>query len=57
MEDFLGHSMQYWLTLKQEASQLGVTHLLEEIADLRSKVSFYESRITEMNAFKKTMRD
>jgi len=52
METFLGHKIEYWLELQRKAKELGVVHYLEEIATLRGKVSFYESRIDELNSFK-----
>ena len=48
---FFGRTTDYWLMLQEKAEKLNVTHLLEEIATLRSKVSFYESRIKEMSHF------
>lgn len=45
---YMGHEHGYWLELQRKAETLNAVHLLEEIATLRSKVSFYESRIKEM---------
>lgn len=52
---FLGHDIPFWLELKKKAAQLNVVDLIKEIADLRSKVSFYESRIEQLNIFKETV--
>ncbi len=48
---YLGHPIEYWIELQDKADQLGVVKWLEEIAELRGKVSFYESRVKEMNKF------
>ena len=55
MFKFLGHSVEYWVALESKAETLNVTKLIEEIATLRSKVSFYESRFLEIQQFKKMM--
>jgi len=47
----LGHSLEYWIELEKQAKSLDYDKLIEEIARLRAKVSFYESRIEEMNHF------
>ena len=52
MDTYLGHDIKYWSELESKAQELGAVKWLEEIADLRAKVSFYESRIKEMNSFK-----
>ena len=52
-DTFLGHTVKYWLELEKKARKLDVVKLIEEIAELRGKVSFYESRIDEMNVFRK----
>lgn len=49
----MGHEHGYWLELQRKAETLNAVHLLEEIATLRSKVSFYESRIKEMEVIMK----
>lgn len=51
--EFLGHTIKYWLELEKKARQLNAVKLLEEIAELRGKVSFYESRLDEMDKFRK----
>lgn len=51
MDTFLGHSVKYWLELERKAETLNVINWLEEIAELGSKVNFYESRIKQMNEF------
>jgi len=51
---FLGHPTEYWLELEKKAQELNLVRWLEEIATLRGKVGFYESRISEMNDFRET---
>ncbi len=53
MEDnlYLGHTAEYWLELEKKAKTLDVTEWLQEIATLRAKVSFYESRLKAINDF------
>ena len=55
MFKFLGHPVEYWIALQSKAETLDVVKLIEEIATLRSKVSFYESRFSEIQQFKKMM--
>ena len=50
--EFLGHDTNYWLELEEQAQKLAVVKWIEEVAKLRAKVSFYESRILEMEEFK-----
>jgi len=54
-DTFLGHPIRYWMELGRRVDELpfDAAKLLKEIAELRAKVSFYESRITEMEEFKK----
>jgi len=49
----LGHSFEYWMTLQQRAEELKVVDLIEEIAKLRGKLQFYESRIEQMESLRK----
>lgn len=49
---FMGRSLDYWQTLQAEAKNLRVTELIEEIAILRAKVAFYESRLDQMEQFR-----
>jgi hypothetical protein len=44
---FLGHEFSYWI--QRQVENINVEHLINECYRLRSKVSFYESRIIEMN--------
>ena len=51
MSEFLGHTLGYWIELDQRFLReqgMGAPALLQEIVELRSKVSFYESRIRQM---------
>ena len=48
---FCGHPFSYWLELERRFKNgypLSQSRLIEEIADLRGRVSFYEDRIKEM---------
>ena len=49
---FLGHPVPYWLELERRLSDAGgdlrASELIEEIAALKGKLAFYESRIAEM---------
>ncbi len=42
---FLGHDIDYWLELKARADNLNISELIEDICQLRGKVSFYEHHI------------
>lgn len=46
---FLGHNTKYWLELQERADKLQATNFIQEIADLRGKLSFVESRLEEIN--------
>lgn len=47
--EFLGHTAKYWLELQRRVDEeINAPRLLEEIVELRSKISLYESRIEEM---------
>lgn len=48
-ETFLGHPFKYWVELEKKAEILDVVDYVAEIAELRGKVGFYESRIKQMN--------
>ncbi len=50
---FLGENVDFWVELKTHADSLDVTRLISEIATLRAKVSFYESRLADMEMFRK----
>jgi hypothetical protein len=57
---FLGHTFKYWNELNSKAEaihdgSLYLPRLLEEIAELRGKVSFYEARVKESHAFMEAM--
>jgi len=45
---FLGEPASYWLELRQHAEEMNLTDLMRENARLRSKCSFYESRLKQM---------
>lgn len=46
---YLGHPITYWLELQKKAEKLGLEDYISEIAYLRGRVNFYESRILEMS--------
>ena len=48
---FLGEPATYWLELQQCAKEMNLTDLLRENARLRSKCSFYESRLKQMQDY------
>jgi len=50
MEEFLGHSIGYWLELQKRVDEKDVKRGadIEEIVWLRGKISYYESRMKEM---------
>jgi plasmid maintenance system antidote protein VapI len=52
MDTYLGHTADYWLELQLRVDILGRSDekYIKEIAELKGKISFYESRIKEMNA-------
>lgn len=50
---YLGHDARYWVELQKRAEEFNFTELIEEIAKLRGKVDFYESRIIQMNEARK----
>lgn len=54
IDEFLGHPYNYWVELEKRVVTLEATKWLQEIADLSSKVYFYESRLKEMEEFKKS---
>ena len=50
---FLGETVDYWLKLKSEFENKNLTFdYFKEVLALRIKVSFYESRLDEMNRIK-----
>lgn len=50
---YMGYPTNYWAELQKKAEKLDVVKWLEEIAELRGKVSFYESRLDEIEDFRK----
>lgn len=46
---YLGEEASFWQELKYKSDVLGVTDYIREIAKLRGKLDFYESRIKQMN--------
>jgi len=60
-QTILGHPIGFWLELRRMYEEnlgrsLGSERLILEIADLRKRVSFYESRISEMAEIMKLNR-
>lgn len=52
---FLGHEISYWQELKRHAEETGIVELIQEIAALRARVSFYEARIGQMVRFREVL--
>lgn len=53
MEDrFLGETIDFWMEMKKGIDEKNTRELLREVVDLRGKISFYESRIEQMNTLK-----
>jgi len=50
---FLGESVDFWAEVKKDLHKKGKMELTREIVELRSKVSFYESRIKQLSDFMK----
>lgn len=48
---FYGEPLDFWIELKRQSEEMNFCHLIKEIAELRSKVNFYESRIKELSKF------
>ncbi len=50
MEDqFLGKPIKYWIELDKNIKEMSYEGLIKELVELRGKISFYESRIQEIN--------
>jgi hypothetical protein len=45
---FLGHDIKYWIELENRAKELEVTDFIEEIVQLRGKLSFIQKRTNEI---------
>ena len=48
---FLGHPAEYWLEVEERmrrSASFDTADLIQEIATLKGKVAFYESRISQM---------
>lgn len=54
VEIFLGHDIEYWLMLQQKATTFDVVDLIQELATLRGRLNFYESRIEQMMKLKES---
>jgi hypothetical protein len=52
---FLGESYDYWFELKKRADELGVDHLLRDLAKLSAKVNYYETQIKRLNDFRESV--
>lgn len=55
---YLGYPTNYWIELHKKAKKLddgkiSVDILIEEIGKLRAKVNFYESRLDQINVYRK----
>lgn len=47
-EKYMGHPMNYWIELEKQAQKLNVMDFIQEIADLRARLSFYDSRLNQI---------
>lgn len=45
---FMGHTYNYWFALEKNATDLELSHLIEELGAAYAKIGFYERRIQEM---------
>lgn len=54
-DEFMGKPIKYWVELDKKAKELNLESILTDNAALRSKVSFYEDKIREMEQFRKFM--
>jgi len=52
---FLGETYDYWIELKSRVDDLGVDHLLRDLAKLSAKVHYYETEIARLNAFRESV--
>lgn len=50
---FLGKTISYWVELNKRVEELNVEDLIKELAELHSKVSFYEHKLDQINDFRK----
>jgi hypothetical protein len=50
---FLGKPIDYWFEVDKDLKDRGVQELVSEIATLRAKISYYESRISQLHDFMK----
>jgi hypothetical protein len=55
MNTFMGQEISYWSELQNKAERLEVVDYIQEIANLRAKVSFYESRIDAIQNFREKL--
>lgn len=49
---FMGHEIGYWMELQKWVDINCYDTMIAEIASLRGRVSYYESRVEEMTKFK-----
>ena len=52
--EFFGHTTSYWLELQRRAAELDITDWIEEVVELRGRVAFYESRLDQIERFRKS---
>jgi hypothetical protein len=56
-QEFLGHDVGYWVELQRRAEALEVTDFIQEIAELRGRLSFYESRLDVIERFRRSKHE
>ena len=58
MSDTLfGEDINFWIELRNQAMKKDIVDLIREIANLRAKVSFYESRIQQLGDFMESRKE
>lgn len=46
---FMGYNVAYWEELQKRAEELQAVDFIQEIANLKGKLSFLKSRVEQMN--------
>ena len=54
---YLGEPAEFWLELRRQADVGDTLALIREVASLRARCSFYESRIAQMDQFRRTVEE
>ena len=53
---FLGKPYVYWIELQGRVEQLGIDHLLSDLARMHAKVSYYEQMLDRINAYRESIK-